>query len=95
MMAEAVASPRCPVCRAAFRGTSVCSRCGADLLPVMTLMTKARIVREASRAALRAGDATRALDLARRAQALCATEAGRRLQVLARWGKGGRGPTER
>ena len=93
-MAEARASPRCPVCRAPFRGTGTCSRCGADLLPVMTLMSKARVVREASRAALRAGDATRALDLARRAQALCATEAGRRLQVLANWVLNGPGSAE-
>jgi hypothetical protein len=51
----------------------------------MTLMTKARVLREASRAVMMAGDAARAFDLAQCAEALCATEAGRRLELLAKW----------
>jgi len=83
MTAEAPA--RCPVCRATFRGTAACSRCGADLAPLMALSAKAYLLRRAARDVLRAGDVVRAGDLAAQAQRLCATEGGRRLGVLARW----------
>ena len=33
-------SGRCPVCQARFRSEAVCSRCGADLMPLMLLLTQ-------------------------------------------------------
>ncbi|MBN1422779.1 MAG: hypothetical protein JXP34_28645 [Planctomycetes bacterium] len=78
-------APRCPVCRASFRGTAACSRCGADLAPLMVLAAKAHLLRRAARDVLRAGDFARAGDLAAEAQRLCATEAGSGLTLLARW----------
>ena len=32
----------CPVCHARFRGSATCSRCGADLSPLMRLTVAAR-----------------------------------------------------
>lgn len=79
------ADPRCPVCRASFRGTRACSRCGADLGPVMRLRAQSHLLREAARETVRRGDFRRALELARKAQALCVTEEGRKLELLLRW----------
>jgi len=56
----------CPTCRARFRGTRTCSRCGADLGLVMRLEARAWRLREAAREALLAG---RPEDAARRAAA--------------------------
>ncbi len=73
----------CPVCRAAFRGSVECSRCGADLRPLFELAARAWRLRQAARAALAAGEFTEAARLAAEAQAIQATEAGRSVEVVA------------
>ena len=73
-------SGRCPVCLAAFRHQSDCSRCGADLRILMLLIARSFQLRTAARAALGEGEHRRALQLARQAQSLCPTMPGRRLQ---------------
>lgn len=75
----------CPVCRARFRGTSECSRCGADLTVLMKLLAQAWRLRQDSRQAIREGDPGRAQALAARSQGLCRTPAGRRLEMLGSW----------
>jgi len=75
----------CPVCRASFRGASVCSRCGADLTVVMTLVVSAWRMRQGARQALAAGEFARSRDLASRAQQICCTPAGRKLEALGAW----------
>lgn len=76
----------CPVCRAAFRGTEVCSRCGADLAPLMRLAVRAWRLRQSSRAALLAGDFAGAHQLALEAENLAATPAGHALRMVSGWG---------
>lgn len=76
---------RCPVCRAAFRGTRECSRCGADLAPLMALTAEAFRCRQAARRALLHADFRRAAELAQRAESLRGTPQGRRLRALAAW----------
>jgi hypothetical protein len=78
----------CPVCRARFRGASTCSRCGADLTMVMTLVASAWRMRQAARQALAAGELARTRELAARAQEICYTAAGRRLEALGAWLEG-------
>ena len=73
---------RCPVCRAGFRGTRECSRCGADLEPLMAIAAKAWQARRSARQAIRRGDWEAAHRLAREARDLCATRAGQRLLLL-------------
>jgi hypothetical protein len=75
----------CPVCRARFRGATECSRCGADLTMVMTLVASAWRMRQAARQALAEGDIVRASELSKRAQQLCATTEGRKLEWLSAW----------
>ena len=75
----------CPVCRARFRGTQECSRCGADLLPLMALAAKARELRGESREAFAAEDFSSARQFAAQAQELHLTARGRELLLLARW----------
>jgi hypothetical protein len=72
----------CPVCRARFRGSSECSRCGADLTIVMSLSAAAWRMRQAARQALIDDDPQRAQTLAAQAQAICHTPAGKRLEGL-------------
>jgi hypothetical protein len=72
----------CPVCRARFRGARECSRCGADLTVVMTLAALAWRLRQAAREAVAGGDFARAQELAARAQEVCYTPGGRRLEWL-------------
>lgn len=74
----------CPACQARFRGTRECSRCGADLGVLMRLQVRAWRLRERAREALIAGDAGQAVQWARRAQELCATPRGRKLERVAR-----------
>jgi predicted amidophosphoribosyltransferase len=75
---------RCPTCRTPWRGVTLCPRCGSDLTAVMRVAAKAWQLREAARAALRAGDRpAQALDLARAAYRLHATRQGQRLLALA------------
>jgi len=76
---------QCPVCAAQWRSSRLCSRCGADLTPLMTLVHAAWQARQAARQALAEGDGDQALTLADRAQRLHATAAGRRLRLLAAW----------
>lgn len=74
---------RCPVCRAAFRQSVQCTRCGADLAPLMKLSARAFQLRQEAREALESGEFARALQLARRAQRLCLTPGGASLVRLA------------
>ncbi|MBI4864187.1 MAG: hypothetical protein HY815_28615 [Candidatus Riflebacteria bacterium] len=73
----------CPVCRARFRGTTACSRCGAELTPLMVLALRAHRLRQSAREALRAGDFQLAHDLATDAEELCSTPQGARLRLVA------------
>lgn len=76
---------RCPVCQARFRGSRVCSRCGAGLEPLMQLTVKAWRLRQAARQALDAGEFERALGLAIEAQGTQNTESGEALRLLGAW----------
>ena len=75
----------CPVCRARFRGARVCSRCGADLSPLMRLSVEAWMLREAARDSLAAGDFVLASRVAARARRLQVTGEGRALCLLSAW----------
>lgn len=77
--------PGCPVCQARFRETAECSRCGADLTPLMALLARAFRLRAQARLRLIEGDAAAALGLAEAAEAMAPTARGRRLLALARW----------
>ncbi len=76
---------QCPVCKARFRGTRYCSRCGGDLGPLMVLTVKAFQFRQAARQALCWGDYRSAYEQASQAQSIRYTAAGRRLQALSLW----------
>jgi hypothetical protein len=76
---------RCPVCQARFRGARICSRCGADLGPLMLLSVQAWQLRQAARQALDAGDVQRALALAGEAQGIQGTGSGEALRLLGAW----------
>ena len=78
-------SPSCPVCGARFRANTECTRCGADLRPVMALMIEAFALRREARRALRNGQFHAARSLASAAQERCSSDAGRRLVLLAAW----------
>ncbi|HWE03542.1 MAG TPA: hypothetical protein VG326_14145 [Tepidisphaeraceae bacterium] len=60
----------CPVCRARFRGASVCLRCGTDLSLLMRAAASAWAARQQSREALRSGNLRQALRLIARATQL-------------------------
>ena len=81
-MTDFVEPPRCPVCQARFRGTPECSRCGADLQPLMILAARAYQSRQAARQALLRGDFAGAHTLASQSQSLCFTQAGETLRLL-------------
>ncbi len=66
----------CPVCRARFRASSQCSRCGADLSVLMLLAARAYVMRLAARQSLRQGDYRAALASAQDAQRLHSTPEG-------------------
>lgn len=76
-------APRCPTCKAAWRGAGICPRCGTDLAPLMAVAAGAWRLREAARLALEAGQVQRACELAGAALRLHATPRGRRLHFLA------------
>jgi hypothetical protein len=78
-------SPKCPVCQARFRGSATCSRCGADLDSLMSMIAKAFQLREAAKRALQAGDYEQAQRLASEAQATCSTRNGEDLRLLSSW----------
>ena len=74
----------CPTCRAPWRGVTICPRCGSELAALMHVAVKAWELREATRAALCAGDPPAyALDLARAACRLHTTPQGQHLLALA------------
>ncbi len=52
---------RCPVCRAAFRGVVVCSRCGSDLGCLMRIAARAYMLRRSALALLEQGSVEQAL----------------------------------
>ena len=60
----------------------MCSRCGADLGPLMRLAVKAWRLRQAARQALDAGECARALGLASEAQHVHRTPSGESLRLL-------------
>ncbi len=76
---------QCPVCQARFRGTNVCSRCGADLERLMRITAMSWQLREAARRAIEAGDHGRACRLALHAERVQQTPCGGSLLVLAKW----------
>ena len=78
-------SLRCPVCRAKFRGTRQCSRCGADLTAVMVLSARAHHCRANAKKSLYALNFEKAHGLAATAQREHATESGRKLLLLTSW----------
>ncbi len=82
---ETETSFRCPVCRAKFRSIRACSRCGADLSIIMTIVAEAQICRKNAIKAIHSYDFQKAHVLARKSQNLHQTEAGRRLLLLTSW----------
>ena len=78
-------SLRCPVCRAKFRGSCECSRCGADLTGIMVLSARAQRYRASARKSLYALNFAKARELAAVAQKNHATETGRKLLLLTSW----------
>ncbi|HTV55029.1 MAG TPA: hypothetical protein VMI06_08935 [Terriglobia bacterium] len=78
-------SARCPVCRARFRESSVCSRCGADLEPLMLLLARTYELRKEAARCLVAGDYEQAQRLASEAQACRFTRRGANLELLSAW----------
>jgi hypothetical protein len=82
-MKDDLRSPHCcPVCQARFRGSSQCSRCGADLTALLLLAAHAYVMRQAARQSLRQGDCQAALASAQAAQRLHSTAEGRLLSVI-------------
>lgn len=81
---------RCPVCRAGFRGVSICSRCGADLERLMQLSAEAWRLREETRKAMGVGDYKVGFELASQAQAVQGTDTGEALRRLCEWLQAGR-----
>ncbi|MCP5113003.1 MAG: hypothetical protein GY953_19420 [bacterium] len=76
---------RCPVCQARFRGERICSRCGANIEPLMALIIKAYLSRRAARRALASGNVAKASRLATAAQETCSSSRGERLCLLTWW----------
>ena len=73
---------RCPVCLARFRGSARCSRCGADLTPLMRLAARSHALLRAAIDALLAGDDIDARTCAEASVWLRATADGRRLRTI-------------
>ncbi|CAB1082403.1 hypothetical protein D1AOALGA4SA_10024 [Olavius algarvensis Delta 1 endosymbiont] len=76
---------RCPVCRAKFRGSRQCSRCGADLTGIMVLAARAQRRRVNARKSLYDLNFEKAHEHAAAAQREHATETGRKLLLLTSW----------
>ncbi|MDA0840988.1 MAG: hypothetical protein O3B01_23265 [Planctomycetota bacterium] len=74
---------KCPVCGAKFRGTTECSRCGADLSPLMRLATRAWLVRQQAIDALLLGNPQLAEQLAAEAMSNRSSPENLALEVLA------------
>lgn len=79
---EASAPVICPVCRARFRGAETCSRCGADLGPLLLLSAHAFRLRQRARGHLRQGNFLQALACAVEAERLRSTPHGALLRVV-------------
>jgi hypothetical protein len=77
--------PNCPVCQARFRGSAICSRCGADLAALLLLIDHAYRLRREARKAIATGDVDRGLELAEEAETVCSTQKGRELWLLSSW----------
>jgi predicted amidophosphoribosyltransferase len=73
---------RCPVCQARWRGSRDCSRCGADLTPLMILSAQSWSLREAARTAIGAGQFERAFGLVAKAQETHRTPVGEALRLV-------------
>ena len=73
------------MCRAKFRGTRECSRCGADLSGIMMLLARAQLYRADARKSIYGLNFEKARGLAAEAQKDHATETGRRLLLLTSW----------
>ena len=69
----------CPVCRASFRGTENCPRCGAHLSKLMLIVAHAYALRRTAVERVLAGDPKAALAAVEAAQGLQATMHGERL----------------
>ena len=63
----------------------MCSRCGADLGPLMRLAVTAWRLRQAARQALDTEEYVRALGLASEAQRVHATPSGESMRLLSAW----------
>ena len=80
---EMEVTPRCPVCKARFRGQDKCPRCGADLSRIMVMVARARQLRGQARRALGEGRYHEARELAGQAQDLHHTPLGHKIVVIA------------
>lgn len=72
----------CPVCRARFRGSAECSRCGADLITLMLLVAQAYRLRQNAQHLLKQGNFQVALASAQAAQRFHSTTEGRLLELI-------------
>ena len=72
----------CPVCQARFRGSETCSRCGADLSPLLLLSAHAFRLRQKARALLLQGDFRQAFTCVEEAERIRATAQGRLLRAV-------------
>ena len=84
-MQEQMGALCCPVCRARFREARLCSRCGADLSPLMLLVAKAFLLRQASRDAFLKGNFTVSQQLAISSEKHVRTAIGHRLSSFTTW----------
>jgi len=69
----------CPVCRAGFRGQTICSRCGADLSALMELAARAYVLRCRAERAMQNKDKDLAYRFVRKANTLHRTPEGEML----------------
>ncbi|OHB78133.1 MAG: hypothetical protein A2Z25_13535 [Planctomycetes bacterium RBG_16_55_9] len=76
-------NPKCPVCKARFRGQRQCSRCGADLSQLMRVVAGASQLRRQARQALCEARYSSAYELAAEAQNLHDTALGRKMMLIA------------
>jgi len=81
-MADLEGQLSCPVCRARFRGSVECSRCGADLIALMLLVAQAYQLRQTARRLLKQGNSRLAQASVQAAQRLHSTAEGRLLELI-------------
>jgi hypothetical protein len=75
----------CPVCKARFRESRICSRCGADLSPLMEIAAQAFAAYQNGVLALANGHFAKASQLAEKAALLHNTAATHNLTLLTKW----------